>query len=144
LDWVISFLKNKDLIHRKIIDVSTQGQPYDARITYKDKTQVVMVLPTLDDFEALKQRLNDSHILIAALNNKDNLSFLLSHWKELVSFKNLCMYFINPFSTIDKKWIIFPYTHNRICDESSLRQGLTSLFEGVEAVSEEEIEEKIR
>ena len=144
LDWIISYLKNKDLIHRKITNVSTQAGTYDALITYKDKNQPVFIVPTLTNFDAIKQKLTDSHLLLVTLNNKDNLSFLLLHWKELVQHKYLCIYFINPFSTMDKKWIIFPYTHHSICDESSLKQGLTSLFEGVESISEEDVERRIK
>ena len=40
----------------------------------------------------------------------------------------LSVMFVNPESKIDKKWIIYPATHNSICDASSLKTGLESMF----------------
>jgi hypothetical protein len=44
------------------------------------------------------------------------------------------MYFVNPESATDKKWMIYPHTHHKISDPSSLKLGLESLFSTVQEV----------
>jgi len=39
--------------------------------------------------------------------------------------------------------VIFPYTHHRVCDESSLGLGLKSMFEMVEQINEEELKARL-
>ena len=57
-----------------------------------------------------------------------------------MKIKYLVVYFVNPFSKIEKKWIIYPSTHNRISDEASLKPGLRAMFDTVEAISKKEVE----
>ena len=67
----------------------------------------------------------------------------MKSWKRLIDFKFLNIIFVNPFSGFDKKWIVFPYTHHRVCDESSLELGLKSMFDMVEPIEEKELIAKI-
>ena len=66
------------------------------------------------------------------------------NWDEFSKFKGLVFYFINPFSNLDKKWVVQPYVHAQIADNASLKTGLKSMFETVDLLNEEEINEKFK
>ena len=74
------------------------------------------------------------------LNSSENFSFLTKNWDKFTDLKKLAVYFVNPFSKTEKKWIIHPYTHSKITEKSSLKQGLKSMFDTVETTSILEIE----
>lgn len=143
LEWMINYLKNKDIFVNKIVNIETDKGGFDAVITYKEKIQYLLVVPVLDDMPELFEKLDDNSIMIITLNSKGNLYNLQNNWDKLSKFKNLVFYFVNPFSNLEKKWMIYPYTHNRICDPKSLKQGLNSIFETVEEISEEILKSKI-
>ncbi|MBS3098379.1 hypothetical protein J4209_06315 [Candidatus Woesearchaeota archaeon] len=79
----------------------------------------------------------EKHISLVIFNSKNNFNAVVDNWKKFINFKYFNIYFVNPFSQLDKKWIIYPHTHNRICEESSLKLGLKSMFEMVEPIGEE-------
>ena len=143
LDWILNFLKNKDLIYNKIIKIEENSLGYDAVITYKDKVQNILIIPSLDEISPLMSSFKGDNNLIVTLNSKESLDFLIIHWKEFINFKNIVLYFVNPFSALEKKWIIFPHTHNKICDEKTLKQGLISIFQTVEEISYETFKSNI-
>jgi hypothetical protein len=60
----------------------------------------------------------------------------LKNWSKLITIPKLSVYFVNPFSETDKRWIIFPYTHHQISEQESLSNGLRSLFESVDPIDE--------
>lgn len=74
----------------------------------------------------------------------ENLRFVLGNWKKLADFKSLNFYFINPFSKLDRVWILCPHIHNRICDKASLELGLKSMAEMVNSLGLEELNNKIK
>ncbi|MBI2656251.1 hypothetical protein HYX03_00750, partial [Candidatus Woesearchaeota archaeon] len=76
-------------------------------------------------------------------NSRENFNIFIKSWHRLISFKFLNIIFVNPFSETDKKWIVFPYTHQRVCDENYLENGLKSMFEMVEPIEEEQLIAKI-
>jgi len=45
---------------------------------------------------------------------------------------------------VEKKLILHPYTHNKISEPASLKLGLKSLFENVEQITPEELDEKLK
>ena len=51
---------------------------------------------------------------------------------KLSSLPMLSIYFVNPNSSTEKKWIIYPFTHSKITEHSALKLGLMTLFESVE------------
>ena len=65
-------------------------------------------------------------------------------WKKLSQLPKLNIYLVNPLSEPDKKWIIAPYVHNRICDNQSLKLGLKAMFETVEPLTEDKIKSLIK
>ena len=78
------------------------------------------------------------------IENRSGFQWVVfDNWDKLIDFKFLSVYFVNPWSSLDKKWVIYPYTHNRIADEDSLETGLKSMFEMIEPLTESMIESKI-
>ena len=92
-----------------------------------------------DVFDILK---NKGYFGIITLNNIANIRFATGNWKKLIDFKFLKLYFINPFSSSDKVWIICPYVHDKICDKASLELGLKSMAEMVNTIGIEELSKK--
>jgi len=144
IEWTINFVKNKDVISRKIENIEKNKNGFDLYVKFKDKEQFFIISPSINDLDSIIPRLkNDSHFCIVALNSGENLQSLVKNWRKLVDFRFLSIIFVNPFSQLDKKWMIYPYTHNKICDESSLKTGLKSMFEMVEPIEEKELTAKI-
>ncbi|HLG23554.1 MAG TPA: hypothetical protein VI564_01345 [Candidatus Nanoarchaeia archaeon] len=143
-EWALNFVKNKDAISKKIVSIEKNKNGFDLFVKHKDKEQFIIVMPSLASLDgAIKKLTNSSHFTIVALSSKENFKMLVQNWKTLVEFKFLNVMFANPFSNLDKKWIIFPHTHNKICDEHSLELGLKSMFEMVEQIDEEGVLKKL-
>ena len=145
VEWTENFLKNKDILTKKIVSIERNKGGFDLFIKYKDREQYVSVVVELKNLDSIINKINNnSYFTIVALNSKENFEALLKNWKRLVDFKFLSIMLVNPFSGLDKKWIIFPYTHHKICDESSLELGLKSMFETVEQIGESQLIAKIK
>ena len=140
--WVIRFLENKDAIRKDIVNVERNCEGFDFCIQYKEKAKYFLVKPILDI--SIFEKIKKESLGIIALNNASNIKFLAGEWKGLAGHKFLSFYFLNPFSNTKKVWIIYPYTHNMICDSSSLGLGLRSMAEMAEPISIEELESKIK
>ena len=80
--------------------------------------------------ELLLPELNN--LFIFTYNTKNNLESLISMWDSIIKYKSLSICFVNQESKLEKRWIIHPYTHNKISERSALKQGLMSLFQTVE------------
>lgn len=137
-EWTIGYVKHRDILTKNIIDI--KEEPDRVIVKFKEKEQVFLIRPTIND-SVIKEV--NKNISIVMLNSKENLDFLMNKWNKLIKFEKLTLFFINPFSEPDKKWFISPYIHNKICDEDSLRLGLKTMFETVEAITEKDIIKKI-
>lgn len=139
-EWTVSYVKHRDIIAKNITNIKEEQDRVVVKL--KDKEQVFLIKPTVDD--SFIQEINkDKNIGIVMLNSKENLDFLIKNWSKLIKFEKLAIFFINPFSEPDKKWFISPYVHNKICDKDSLKLGLKTMFETVEAITEKEIMKRI-
>ena len=144
LEWAITFIRNKDIVSKKIEKIENAKDGFDFYVKYKDKEQYFIIAPNIKEIGPIIQKLNnDAHFCIVTLNSRENLNIIIKNWKKLVDFKFLSIIFTNPFSTLDKKWIIFPHTHNKICESSSLEAGLKSMFEMVEPIEGQQLVAKI-
>ena len=144
VEWTIHFIKNKDIISKKIENIENGKDGFDLSVKYKDREQYFTIIPNIVDIDSIIQRIsNDYYFSIVTLNSKENFEIILKNWNKLIHFKFLNIIFVNPFSEIDKKWIIFPHTHHKICDESSLENGLKAMFKMVEPIEEKELIVKI-
>ena len=140
IEWFEIYIRHKDMLTKKIETIDKHEDKLI--VTYKDKTQVFYIFPDLADFneEILKDVENPSIVMI---NSEGNLKHLMKIWNKLIKHPKLSIYSINPFSSGDTKWIIFPYTHHQISEESSLKTGLESMFNMVEPITIEEYMKKI-
>jgi len=140
VNWTINFVKNKDLISKKIEKIENGKDGFDLYVRYKDREQYFIIVPDIADIDAIIQRINNNYYFsIVTLNSKENFDIVIKNWNKLISFKFLNIIFVNPFSEMDKKWIVFPHTHHKICDESSLENGLKSMFKMVEPIEEQQL-----
>jgi len=128
-NWAREYLKNKDAFAKAIIEIQEKDQGLVAK--YKTKEETVLVKPVLDNSLELS---TDSFISIVTLNKKENLNFLLTNWHSLAKYPRLTLYFVNPDSGTETKWIIRPQLHDKVADDDSLKTGLLSLFATVEEV----------
>lgn len=143
-EWTINFIKNKDIISKKIENIENGRNGFDIHVKYRDREQYFVIAPSLSNIDSIIQKIdNHAHYTIVTLNSKENFDAMLKNWAKLVNFKFLSIIFANPFSELDKKWIIFPFTHHKVCDESSLENGLKSMFDMVEPIEEEQLLVKI-
>ena len=133
-EWFEIYIKHRDLILKKLVSIDIKENHLN--ITFKDKVQDCFVYLNAKniDFEELKKYKNPCLVL---LNSEGNFSHILTEWSKCITIPHLCIYFVNPFSELDKKWIVFPYTHHQISEEESLAKGLRALHESVEAIDEE-------
>ena len=144
LDWTINFIKNKDIISKKIEKIENGKDGFDLYVKYKDREQYFIIAANIADIDSIIQRVNNNYYFsIVTLNSRENFDIVIKNWNKLISFKFLNIIFVNPFSDIDKKWIIFPHTHHKVCDESSLENGLRAMFEMVEPIEEQQLAAKI-
>jgi len=145
VDWTVNFLKNMDLLAKKIEKIEVGKDGFDLHIKYKDRDQHIAVVPRIEDISNLIQKINNkAYVTIVTLNSKDNFNMVVKNWSKWVGFKFLNIMFVNPFSETDKKWIIFPHTHQKISDQSSLETGLKSMFSMVEQIDEEGLAAKLK
>ncbi|HLC64817.1 MAG TPA: hypothetical protein VJI46_01695 [Candidatus Nanoarchaeia archaeon] len=134
-EWFVQFAKNRDLIHRKIESIDENENV----IHYKDKDLNILIGPFLGDVgEIIRQMEKGKHYAVVVFNTKDNFKKIFENWKSLAEFRFLTIYFVNPLSQKDKKWIVMPHTHSRITEEKSLKRGLMSMFEMVDEFSRED------
>lgn len=137
-EWTIQFIKNKDIIQKKILEIKDNGNTVE--VIFKDnKRQLLFIQPDVKLVEvadALEQSTKDPlmFVSIVCLNKRTNLQELIKNWQRIVDFPQLSMYFVNPESATDKKWMIYPHTHHKISDPSSLKLGLESMFSTVQEV----------
>jgi len=144
-DWIITYLKNRDLMFRKIESVEQNKDGFDFYIKFKDKEQFFLVMPLLQDIPNILSKFNsENHFGLVVFNTHENFDLLIKEWEKFAGIKNLSIYFINPFSNLDKKWIIHPYTHNNICEKNALKKGLKSMFEMVEPLTDHQIKDRFK
>jgi len=138
-EWVINYVKSKDVFKKTIIEIKKEVS--EIVVIHKHKEEKFFIDPFLEnignDLKAIKQ---DSPAFVVCMNSPENLKKLLASWKDLVAYLHLGFLFLNPFSKTEKAWIIFPYTHSKIADESSLKAGIQSMFEQVDPVERSNIE----
>lgn len=144
VNWTVNFIKNKDVISKKIEKIENGKDGFDLYVKYKDREQYFIIAANIADIDSIIQRINNNdYFSIVTINSKGNFYAVIKSWNKLVNFRFLNIIFVNPFSELDKKWIIFPHTHHKICDESSLENGLKSMFGMVEPIEEQQLIAKI-
>lgn len=144
-EWLIRFVKNKDLIFRKIESIGKSGELVIAKL--KDgKEHAYLVEPFLGDIDAALAKLKGYEIsTMAVYNTKENFDSFMKSWDKFARFsRQFSIHFINPFSKTEKRWTLFPMTHDMVTEKAGLKPGLLALFANVEATTKEEVEKVIK
>lgn len=134
VNWIVEYVKSKDAMVKQITAIKPNAQDCDVVVEGTLKNQFVVVQPTLAGVAELGA-FKDKHLVLVTTNARENMEFLISNWEKFVQFPHLSVYFVNPNSAMDKRWVIFPATHDRITERRALRKGIESLFSTVDAWS---------
>ncbi len=130
-EWIVNYLKSRDAMTKQITSIRNDSENVDVFVEGSLKNQYVIIQPELNDISKLDS-LKDKHVVLVTANTKQNVEFLITNWDVIAKYQHLCLYFVNPDSSLDKRWIIYPATHNRITERKALRKGLESMFSTVE------------
>jgi len=143
VEWAINYVKNRDLLTKNIGGIGKEKGGFDFIVNFKDKKQYFIVKPLIDNIGEIINKINkEAHFSLVVFNTKENFKAVVDNWNNLVEFKNLSIYFVNPFSELDKRWVVYPYTHHKISEKASLETGLRTMFEMVESISKEQLNKK--
>lgn len=126
-NWIVEYVKSKDAMTRQITSIRQDAENVDVFVEGTLKSQFIIVQPELGDLSRLES-MKDKHVILVTANTKDNSEFLIKNWEELIKYPHLSVYFVNPNSSLDKRWIIFPATHDKITERRTLRKGIESLY----------------
>ncbi|MCX6706528.1 MAG: hypothetical protein NT001_00075 [Candidatus Woesearchaeota archaeon] len=142
---MIRFIKNKDLILRRIIDVEhKKGEDIIIANLVDGGRHAYIVEPFIDEKDISKtiEKLKPYEMCsLVVYNTKANFDAIVRHWDKIAGFKkNFSVNFINPFSKSEKRWVVYPMTHELVVEKSKIGSSLKILFSNVDAVSKEEIE----
>ncbi len=144
IEWVVQYIRNKDILAKQIVSVDLDKEGVDVYVELKSGLHVVVVEPFVSDMDSVLARLEPfkgkGKLTIVVFNNKENLDKIVGVWNGLVEFDpKLMLIFANPFSRTDKRWIVFPRVHHKVSEQGSLERGLMTLAENVELIDEAEI-----
>ncbi len=120
--WIKTYLENKDMINNEIKKISDKDN--SIIIEYGNYSKEFIVEPNLENLDLNK------NIGIVFMNNKNNLDQVIKKWTQLKKNENIIIYFVNP--ETDQKWIIKPYIHSKIADQSTLKKGLKAIAESIQ------------
>jgi hypothetical protein len=123
-EWAIAFVKNKDLVQKKLVDYKEHEDRID--FNFKDKKQTYFIEDVLNEklFDKIK---NTENKTVICSNSEENLKFLIKNWDKLSKERSLNFIFVN--LKLQDKWQINPYIHSSIADKSSLKSGLKAMFD---------------
>jgi len=143
-EWIQRFMTNKDLILRKIKEMHSDEDM--VIVTNMDGSKrAVFVCPFLESQDCLSKLKDYENCAVVVYNTSKNFDFLLKNWEKFSSFKrHFNIHFINPFSSTEKRWAVFPYTHNIVTEKSGLKPGLLALFNNVEPITKEKLEKVLK
>ena len=133
LTWTKQYLTSRDAFTKEIATLQ-ETKEWDLTVTLKNGIKRLYSIQEQFDAKELLPRLGTDPVFVILLNTKKNLQELTDHWQALKTFPKLCLVFVNPESQTEKKWLLYPHTHDRITDPLSLKLGLKSMFETVEEV----------
>lgn len=143
-EWLINFLKNKDILKKDIKQIDKKEGKII--VISKTKTQIFLIEPFIKKPDKLIKDIEKAKdfVSVVVLNATENFDIMMDNWAQLIKYQKLSVYFVNPFSKLEKKWIIYPRTHNLVSEKVSLKLGLLALFNTVEVLNEEEIKKILR
>lgn len=140
-DWAVRYIKNKDIISKKI--TSFKENESDFIVERGEVQHKYFIVPFLKEIDEHIKKFEHNKTMVC-FHTKDNFNFLVENWGDFVELgRHFTVFFVNPFSKLDKVLSLCPYTHQLITDDETLKQGLKTMSETVEFTTEEEIKKII-
>jgi len=131
-EWAVDYIKNKDILARTIEAIEENKEGWDIIVKTKTGERYYLIRPRMEDFKEILHLLDEKAVTIVVLNMKNNLEALIKNWGKLVDYPRLCIIFVNPYSELEKKWLVYPTTHQFVTEKASLERGLNAMFQTVE------------
>jgi len=122
-EWTIQYVKHRDIFHKKLLAYKKEKD--FVVFKFKDKTHHYLIQKTIDEsvFDKFKDK---EHKTLVCGYKKENMDFVVKHWKKLVELQNFLIIFVDP--DLGRKLLLNPQAHNSIADPESLETGLKSMF----------------
>jgi len=124
--WAREILVHRDVFQKKIKDISEVKE--GLKIKYAGHEETVYVVKKLEEAPV------EENAKVFLPNTKANFDYLIHNWPSLAKQQGLTLFFVNPDTDQEQKWIIRPNLHDRIADYDSLKPGLQALFSTVPEV----------
>jgi hypothetical protein len=138
-EWFERFITNRDLVFKKLSSVKREGNK--VIVEQKDGKKIhYHIEPFVHDFVKATLYPEEEHKGLVIYNTPENFAKLIEAWTDIEQVQNLTIFFVNPFSKLDKRWAINPRTHSLITDKESLEPGLRSMYAMVDGITQKEIE----
>ncbi|PIN77600.1 hypothetical protein COV16_06685 [Candidatus Woesearchaeota archaeon CG10_big_fil_rev_8_21_14_0_10_34_8] len=139
LEWTLTFAKHRHMMKGELVKAEQKDSIIHVACK-NNKSHDYFVSENLDHLNKLLESASksdkdsDYNVHLVCYNTKANFKELLNLWQKFITHQRLTVYFVNPDSSTETKWIVKPWLHNRISDPASLETGLKSLFDTVEHV----------
>lgn len=118
-EWLALYVRHRDAYAKKLEHVEEAGEKTIFR--FSDRTIEGYA------YEDLRLPPRTEHVLVATLQKKENVRFLLDNWDAFSGHPGLTVIFANP--ARNEKWIVRPHAHARIAE--NVEAGIWSMAESV-------------
>ena len=133
-EWFVPYIRNRDVVQKAISEIEENADGYDLFVRKATGDVGVVILPHIDVLPV--DKLSGRPAALVVLNTRENLEKVIAAWAQLVKNPKLTIYFVNPKSEGEQKWVLVPATHEFVAEKAALKIGLFSLFESVPTWSE--------
>ena len=141
--WALRYVRHRDLPLKKIAEI--KDADFGFVLANNDGTSTSCIIQvSLKDVNRDFISATAAATLVVTLSNGENIKAVYSMWDAVAACQSLLVIFVNPFSALEDKWLLRPYLHNKVCDRSSLLQGLKAMAELVEPIDTETLAVKMR
>ena len=144
--WALRYVRHRDIPVKKIAEI--KDAEYGFVVANIDGTSTSCIVQVV--FKDLNTgsvsasaAAAGKNILVITLSNEENVQAVYRMWDKIATSHNLLIIFVNPLSASEEKWVLKPHLHNKVCDRSSLLQGLKAMAELVEPIDAETFAIKI-
>lgn len=132
-EWLVNYIKNRDILLKQIASIDEKNKEWDLVVKTKAGVErYYIIMPEIGNFGEIEKRLCDEAITLVVFNTRKNLDAVIENWKKIVSLPNFSILFVNPESELEKKWLVFPHTHEKVTEKESFVRGLKALYQTVE------------
>lgn len=142
LVWLERYFENRKIMDSSIKKVD-RGKDSLVILKKDGGKKSYSVIPDLSKKASVDPFISPESCIVT-LNTKENFAFVVSEWKRFHDVRHFSIMFINPFSRLDKKWVVFPSTHHLISEGKGIKKGLQALYENVEPITLSEFEKIVK